>query len=402
MQLAFGLWIFTDSLASCVAVPRTGTLRRVASCETGSFALSPLPDAFVMLIGKLCAGTLFSAMKLSRRLTLGILIAVACLIGCLFVVTRHRTPTYQGKTTAEWLREFAVARARYQKPAQMPGGQTAWYYDEGSAWNDPTAQALRALGTNAALYLGRRIDRSTSPLSQSYDRAYFKLSPALRRALPAPLVSEDDLIAAALKVLGPEAKPAVPSLIRAIGQGTMFQSFIFLSCLRGLPYRTEDLDPILQKLVDRNDLAGAVNVIAQLHTHTKTAAITLKNALTDTNRLVTAAAWNEAPHFEQQADMLLPVLSATLVQEGADPLPALSVLYAFGDRASPALPGLLRTLEHTNEEVRYQTARVLEAMGTNAQSAWSALCRATNDPSIMVQRSSARALSNLAATPTQY
>jgi HEAT repeat protein len=67
-------------------------------------------------------------------------------------------------------------------------------------------------------------------------------------------------------------------------------------------------------------------------------------------------------------------------------------LARFQAGGGPASLTLATALKDLDEQVRYGAARALEAIGKNAAAAVPALMQATNDPSIMVQRASARAL----------
>jgi len=325
--------------------------------------------------------------------------AVAFMVLLTCWALRTEPPQYQGKTAAQWFQAFSAARMNYRIAVPTPSGQ-AFVFNESSLAGDETAIALRRLGTNTAIYLARRIERSWGPLTKTYADLYFKMPRSLSRYVPSPLASEDDAIAAALVVLGPDAAPAIPTLVRSLSQGTAFQRFVYSQSLAHLHYKPEDIDPALQTLVSRNELPDAVRVISVLHVHTPTAARVLVQAISGTNSTAAATAWAEAAHFGQHSDVLMPTITAALAREGSSAqLKALSVLQAFGSQASPALPDLVRSLQDTNEEVRYQSARTLEAMGTNALPALAALCRATNDPSVMVQRCSSRVISNLTASP---
>jgi hypothetical protein len=339
--------------------------------------------------------------KRGRRRILATMLGLAFLAALAYWAVRPEPARYQGKTTAGWLQEFSLARTKtkYRILVPLRNGQIAWQINENSLASDPSAIALRRLGTNAAAYLGKRIERSLNPFNQEYTRLYLRTPRSLSRVLPHPYSAEEEVIASALEVLGPEATPAVPALIQSLSRGTAYQRFVYLQCLHLLHFSRQDIDPALEALAAHREFPDAVNVISILHVHTATAARVLLQAISGTNSIAAAQAWTETPHFSEHAGILLPAITAVLAQEEADAqIKALHVLQAFGSEALPAVPALVRSLQNTNEEVRYESARAFEAMGTNAQFALDALYRATNDPSIMVQRCSTRVISNLTYT----
>jgi hypothetical protein len=334
---------------------------------------------------------------------------------------------YDGKTAAEWFREFSTAplpgqvvwvptgpAAKTSGGLKAPviyrlsngrlitysaGGRAAFFPPSGpSQSQERAAGALRKLGTNTAVYLSRRIERSLGQTTQLYLSLYSKLPPSWSRLLPSPPVPEENAIDSVLSSLGPDAAPAVPSLIHSLSRGTPFQRQVYEHTLSRLPFRPADIEPVLQRFIRRGELSNAVTTISVLHVHTPLAARIIASALSvKSSPPAMAEAWTEAAHFGEQATILLPPILVALTNEARTPqMEAFWALRAFGPHAAPALHCVVHCLQDEDAGVRYESARVLEAMETNAFPALDSLRQATNDSSVMVRRCSARILTNLA------
>jgi len=335
-----------------------------------------------------------------RLVQWGTALGILVLLTALWVL-RARPPQFHGKPAAHWFVEFSKARSKYQVTVRLPGGRVFQNLDEFGLSTDPAADSLRMLGTNAALYLNRRIENSLSPFNKVYEATYFKLPGWLRQRFPPPPSAEADAVAMALVILRSDAAPAIPTVIRALSQGTPFQRMVYLNALRQLQYEPEDLDPTLEWLLSGKNVEEAVRLVTTLHVHTETATHVLLQGMSGTNSIVATSAWTEAAHFGHYANLLFPALTRSLATGDANArVRVLCTVAQFGPDASPVLADLIHSLHDPDGQVRYESARALEAMGTNAMPALAELCRATNDSSLMVQRCSARVISNLTCVLT--
>jgi len=308
------------------------------------------------------------ARQSGRRWWLFVAIALALIVGCglLYYGLRSAEPTYQGRTSAEWFREFQTAASRHwtvsvNNPGLPSGSGRA--LDVRGLLREPAADGLRGLGTNAAVYLGRKFAWKEGILARSYRKWYFGLPASIRGPLPRPPVARYYLrmeIGWALQALGSKADAAVPWLITSLGNGDEFAVRFTLRELQRLQFDGHQLDPLLEEWSRKGQHTNAVLVVAELHVRTLVAA----------NCLVRALSAGDA------------TLRRTCVFE----------LEQFQGGGLPAVPNLAAALKDPDDEVRYGAARALEAVGSGAAAAIPALMQASNDTSVMVQRASARAL----------
>jgi len=297
------------------------------------------------------------------RLWLVLALGATVLGGLLCYAWRSSAPCYQGKTSAGWFRAFQKAATRHWTiPAVSPSG-SGRALDLPALLREPSAAGLRALGTNAAVYLGHQFARKDGILARNYRKLYFGLPTPAKALLPKPPVppSYSQMeIGWALQALGANAAAAAPSLIAALGAGDRFTFQNALSVLPRLEFDRHEVDPLLERWSTAGQHTNVVRVVAELRVHTAVAARCLAAALSMGDAALRRSCVDELARFQ-----------------------------AGGGPASLTLATALKDLD---EQVRYGAARALEAIGKNAAAAVPALMQATNDPSIMVQRASARAL----------
>ena len=312
------------------------------------------------------------ATRLSRNFRGGFwlwLVAAASVMlasGLLYYDLQPRNPRYQGKTSAQWFREFQNAYSLHWTipvvtPSQPPG--TARALDSQALLREPAAAGLRALGTNAAVYLGRQFARQDELLARTYTKWYFRLPAPIKRFLPKPPYARSYLrmeIGWVLDALGPDATAAVPSLITALQHGDGFTVQITLRTLQKLEFDRHQLDPLLADWSKQGQHTNVVLVVSELQVRTPVAARCLAEALSKGDTALRGSCVRELQHFPSVP--------------------------------SPVLLRLIAALKDPDEEVRYGAARALEAQGRRASTAVPALVQATNDTSLIVQRASARAL----------
>lgn len=308
--------------------------------------------------------------QIRRRFLLFSIIALLllCLGGSLYYALGPRAPTYQGKTSAQWFHEFQKASARYyythtisvRTLAPVPSIR---FLDERALKQDKAAQAMQALGTNAALYLGQEYLKEDGWLSANYSKLYAQIPGALQKRLPEPAPSRSNVrlnIGYALEGLGRDATPAVPALLTIFQNGNGFNRSITLGILQKLSFDRRLLDPMLEDWSRNGDHANVVFMVTQFQVRTPMAVACLTRAVSEGD---------------------LPVRWSSL-----------SELERCGPAAVAASSELIAALADTDQETRYLAARVLVAIGPEAAPAIPALILATTDSSVMVQRASARAL----------
>jgi len=303
--------------------------------------------------------------------------------GSLYYALRPRAPVYQGRTAAQWFHEYEKAATRYwttpvgNQSIITLGNRLVRYsstfpvsnfvvvrfLDEQALRQDQSARALRALGTNAALYLGQQYLREDGRLATTYRKIYAQTPDGIQKFLPEPATPRSVVqanIGRALQVLEQDATPAVPALLSVLQTGNNLTRYATLGILRRLPFDRCLLDPILDHWSRNGDHNNVLLVMSDLQVCTPTAVACLARAVVEGD---------------------LALRHSALYQLEKCGLPAAAVL-----------PELIAALTDADDETRYLAARVLVAIGPDAAPALPALILATTDSSIMVQRASARAL----------
>jgi HEAT repeat protein len=235
--------------------------------------------------------------------------------------------------------------------------------DSQALLREPAATGLRALGTNAAVYLGRQYARKDGLLARTYRRWYFRAPARIKGLLPKPPDARSWVrmeIGRALQALGQSESAAVPSLMIALQSDDEFSVRETLHILQGIEFDQHELDPLFEGWSKAGQHTNVVRVVAELQVHTAIAARCMAAALSKGD----------------------PALRRSCVGE----------LERFRATGVPALVKLMGALKDPDEQVRYGAARALEAIGNGAGTAIPALMQATNDSSVMVQRASERAL----------
>lgn len=334
---------------------------------------------------------------------------VLCAATALFLCLRTRKePTWQGKTYSQWFAEFRQAKMRHRQTTQswmmMPGSSkftlaTGYYDDIEGLLRDPSADALRAMGTNIVPFLVAEIRHEDSGLLKVYRSWYFKPSFPLKRFAPKPPVSRDEIrgdASLALAALRRDAAAAVPAVFQAFATATPMARIQFEESLRRLPFDSIAFDAALQTMVKRGETYPAVSAIARFGVWNPNTARILTNAVFSTNAPTTEAALGQLRYCRRYAALALPALRLALTSSNQQTRWSVaSLLEAYGSDAAEALPDLIQASKSDDDEMRYRAVRAIESMGTNALAAALALAVATNDSSIIVRSRAARILQNL-------
>ena len=170
--------------------------------------------------------------------------AFAVAIGELAVKSYQPRPRYLGKPVSYWLSEgFSLPHS----------------YDE----SPPAELAFRSMGSNAVPFLTTKLGKTDGALQDMYLRYYPKLPLKLRKQLPRPF-SADELrgrAILALTLIGPPAKPAIPSLLNVLANETnglrRANAIFCLDAIDNGAYQNEVVDAWLRARSERDPMVAA-------------------------------------------------------------------------------------------------------------------------------------------------
>jgi len=266
-------------------------------------------------------------------------------------------PRYKGRTLTHWL-------AVYQK-AQL-----------NSPEEQEAAQAIRNIGTNAIPYLMARL---------TYQMPAWRLKVvSAARHLPGPaekwttslMLGEDHLMAAAsgFSLLGTQAAPAVPELVRLLGgEETLSAAKVVLidignAAIPGLVAALTNRSNPPQIRACAAEVLGSVDV-DQVDSRVVTV---LASCLQDEPQVAeqaaaTLARWNLEPAIAVPALMNVAGNGLYLVRKKA-----IWALERFGTNALPAVSVLTNFLADPNPDIREATTNALEAIAPEGGVQWNA------------------------------
>ncbi len=281
------------------------------------------------------------------------------LLGCAVVAViiavawpREREPVYQGKKLSEWMALYSTSRPA--SPAQLEA-----------------AAAVRQIGTNALPHLLRWIvrenpawrekavdwgERILRPVSKSLS---FKLSMRPRYASSPNHAAVTAMLG--FKILGQEAKSAVPELARIVNGGRRQPA---ANAMQALAYIGQDGFPVLLTVVTnttRSDRIHAVSAIASLSTNVPGVIPALVDCMRDSDWRISRVAGMQLSQERWAADLAVPILIRDL-QSTNRCLTSLISLERYGELARPAVPVLIELLNHTSLTVREVTTNALRVI----------------------------------------
>jgi hypothetical protein len=375
-------------------------------------------------------------------------------VGIWVLVGRSNEPRYQGKTAAQWFQAFELTKTnynrvqtrslaygasvgpmssgiiaqlrppetsstnRYRVTVPAVSGQSQMIFisqmartsnyvvtvrDDFGLAQDHTVNGLRALGTNAALYLAHEIRRGESPWTSWYQTKFTKFPSALKRLAPDPpapraLIQND--AAFVLGNLGTATAAAMPVLMEGLKDPNPASRLNCVFVLRKLNFPLDEVDVILQELARNGKRSHALEIATALELRTPLTARLLAEDLASPDLTTRKNAAQSLKYFGPTARIVAPNLAASLKDTSEDVrFAAAGALEALGPDAEEAVLELADGLKSEDSEMRYLCARALSCIGTGAVVALPALIQATNDSHEMVRRAATRALENVGQQP---
>jgi len=281
-------------------------------------------------------------MEIRRRL-FGIALVAGLLAGFGWLVLRPHEPLYRGRPLSFWLEEAHASGA---------------YLREGVV--TPAELALRARGTNALPIL---LQMAGTPLN-GFRRTlgYMAREDSSRYLHLPPQLYKHDLAAWGFRLLGPDARPAVPGLSRLLGKRDHDLQRSGLECLAALGTNASEAVPEILKTFRDNSVrqSQAPGSIRDSELHLAAA-----YALAEIGPAAAAAIPVLAGETNEAAMVaLLRIQGRTFdafferLRDTSDQARWQRVAaeaHRLGTNAEAAVPHLIAALASTNNAIRYQT-----------------------------------------------
>lgn len=262
-----------------------------------------------------------------RRCAIGIFVLLGLGCFCTFIVSRRTEPKYQGKTLRYWLKGYHVA-------------------DE--EWNESTPEkadeAVIHFGTSVfptLLTMLRARDSALDMKLRDWGCAWkqFAEKHHLKKDVSVPRLPSCDVLEAqrAFEALGPEARYAVPGLIKIL----------------------EDDPPSMSK-------RAIATVLGQIGPGAKGAIVVLSRIANDPDMFVRERALHALGNIASEPELTVPVMIRALSDQSEFVVRAAAVgLKAFGPKANAAGPALIDALERWKVEVARFYAIAEKSPGTS-------------------------------------
>lgn len=268
-----------------------------------------------------------------------LLIFSASVISSIVFGRYHREgPRYNGRTLLEWTKLSQTPEAR---------------------------DAIRAMGTNALPDLVKWIADEPA--------AWRKTPYRLPKKVPKWMVDESsdkraELALKGFEILGTNASPALPGLLRLIGNtnAPMARSH----AMEALTHLGNCAIPTLKRLLHESRNTRETGLLVDIRTM-GTNAIPLVPAVIEhlgsTNLLHAGIAAGTLGILRLEPDLAVPALTASLTNAGVVRERAMISLSQFGSHARPALPALTNLLTDPHVSFRRLAAEVIEAINGKDQ-----------------------------------
>jgi HEAT repeat protein len=288
-------------------------------------------------------------MQKRANLLVGMLCAPLASVVAILLLHRNDEPTYQGRTLTQW----------YHTWFRAEGGFPEKRYSKADA-----ANAISKIGTNAVPLLLNQIrsDPNLHLRASTTQRLIYALPFELAhtRVAESLRLSTEPLDPRVIfRMLGPEARPAIPELTHLLLTTTNIDSIdAAVSCLAYIG--EEGFYPLVGALADsRRPCCGQVayrlGAYYQWYSGTNLALVVpaLANLATNANLFVAFHSAEALGVIRLKPEIAIPSLTDAL-HHPAFPVrhAAICALTRFGDKARPAAPSLAEALRDPNLDVR--------------------------------------------------
>ena len=252
-----------------------------------------------------------------------ILLTVAGVGLTTWLILRTDEPIYQGKPLTAWLKEYC---ADYDAYLAAHGVHADPRVEED--FHSEALLAIRAIGTNALPVLLRMARAKDHPIKARFLKALRKSS-----LFSISFVSAEDhrtMACMGFYALGDQGQDAVPDLMAILSGPDIELKLTAADCLGNIGPQAKTAVPSLLKLLD------------------------------NTNRIVRWDATANLGKIRMEHEMVVPVLMTNLTTSNSILGTTISTLGEFGASAKPAVPALLKLLDHPDSYIRLETVDALK------------------------------------------
>ena len=312
---------------------------------------------------------------MKRRLLIGLAVLGVCALAWLVAIRRNRADTlYHGKPLKGWALQL---------------------YAPGPEVREQAAAVFRAMGANAVPGLIQLLDSRDPFWRKQLWRVGLSLPsgfrPGLLRHSPVP---QDETVhqaaAMALKIIGPDAKAAIPTLARALRSKDRAARWAVASAMASIG--KDSVPALIDALSDRDPevRAAAIAGLDMLGPGAQAAVPVLFERLQDENADVRLRAGNALSAIGPAAAPIL--INAVMREKGIVRQGAAKVLMSMPSSRRAAEPALLEMLLDVDPSSRTQAIDTLAAIHAADQPAIAAMIAALKDPVPNVRLAAANAL----------
>lgn len=287
-------------------------------------------------------------------------IAIAC-FAWMLLNRRATAPIYQGRSLDSWITQLDDGDRDHETGLALSAWPTGAAVSKSKA---AATEAIRQIGTNAIPFLVAEVTRNDP-------RTLIKLKNFLRNhtrfgtAGLSNRIEKQKILrhqaALGLAALGPDAKPALPELMKAF-HTSYHTKQVTISIAAIEPEGWIELT----KAITNSNESLALHGIWGLGMHRAAVPGTidaLLHTLTNSSStLIDISAW-ALGEIRQEPERVVPALISALDSPSADlRRQAVSSLGKFRSQAESAIPALRLTLEDQNNEVRRRATKALKAI----------------------------------------